>query len=160
MISDHFYAIKSKCHQSFVRTSIAFNGLSMKTKKAIILLFGISVSVISGMLIMQALQPQESILWFEPERVTVPYDVFMKEDGAISENHLIPVGKMKGEIDGEFESFYVAVDSKGSIFINRDIEYSENAYEKSKDWKQISRERLEEYEKDLHFIPIRKGVRR
>jgi hypothetical protein len=85
----------------------------------------------------------------------------MNRDEGISESQLVPVGKMKGEIDGEFESFYVAVDNKGAIYINRDIEYSERAYDKSDDWKQISREKLAEYERDLHFIPLRsRGIKR
>lgn len=113
------------------------------------------------MLIMQALNGQETQIDFKPERIAMPYDIFKKEEAALSENQLIPVGKMKGEIDGDFESFYVAVDNKGSIYINRAIEYSENAYDKTDDWKQITREKLMEYEKELHFMPSRsKGVKR
>lgn len=91
----------------------------------------------------------------------MPYDIFMDRKESITESQLTPVGKMKGEIDGEFESFYVAVDREGGIFINRDIEYSERAFDKSNDWKQISREKLAEYEKQLNFLPSRsKGIKR
>lgn len=98
---------------------------------------------------------------FKPDRMAMPYDIFMEEQKATTEDQLTPVGKMKGEIDGEFESFYVAVDNQGAVYINRDIEYSERAYDKTDDWKQISKEKLMEYERDLHFIPSQsKGVRR
>lgn len=143
------------------RVNNEFNSLPVNRKKAVVLTFGIVISGISVLLINQALHPQENKGEFQPDRISVPHDIYMKDEITVSEDQLIPVGKMKGEIDGEFESFYVAVDSKGSIFINRDIEYSEKAYDKSESWKQITKEKLNEYEKDLHFIPARsKGIRR
>ena len=127
----------------------------------IVIAFGICTMGISAMLVIQALRNQETQIDFKPERIAMPYDIFKKEGAAVSDNQLIPVGKMKGEIDGDFDSFYVAVDNKGSIYINREIEYSESAYDKTDDWKQISREKLTEYERELHFIPSRsRGVRR
>jgi hypothetical protein len=73
---------------------------------------------------------------------------------------LNPVGKMKGEIDGEFESFYIAVDQEGQLFINRDPEHSEDRYKKSNGWRPITRQQLEAYEGDLRFFPSqRKGLR-
>lgn len=138
-----------------------FNRLAQKKKRVIVIAFGVCITGISAMLIIQALNSQETQIDFKPERIAMPYDIFKKEEAAVSGNQLIPVGKMKGEIDGDFESFYVAVDNKGSIYINREIEYSESAYDKTDDWKQISREKLMEYEKELHFIPTRsRGVRR
>jgi hypothetical protein len=138
-----------------------FNAMPAKRKKLAILSFGICTSAISVMLIIQALHSQEEHKHFKPERISMPYDIFMKEEQGVLENQLVPVGKMKGEIDGEFESFYVAVDNQGQIYINRDIEYTEKAYEKTEDWKQISREKLGEYERELHFIPNRsRGIKR
>ena len=73
---------------------------------------------------------------------------------------LTPVGKMKGEINGEFESFYIAVDREGQLFINHDPEYSEDRYKKSNGWKPITRQQLEAYETNLHFFPSqKKGLR-
>lgn len=73
---------------------------------------------------------------------------------------LNPVGKMKGEINGKFESFYIAVDQEGELFINHDPEYSEDRYKKSNGWKPITRQQLETYERDLRFFPSqRKGLR-
>ncbi len=69
---------------------------------------------------------------------------------------LMTVGKMKGELNGEFEMFYLAVDGEGQLFKNHNLRYGEKAYEKSEDWKPISRKQLAEYEKYLHFIPSRK----
>jgi hypothetical protein len=133
--------------------NLFFNRQSTTRKRAMVLLFGIGVTVISVALISKALKNQENSIDSKPDRVVMPYDIFMQEERIISKNQLTPVGKMKGEIDGEFESFYVAVDSEGAIYINRDIEYSANAYDKTDGWKQISKEKLMEYDRDLHFIP-------
>jgi hypothetical protein len=139
----------------------SFNGLSKTRKQSIIVMFGICVTVVCAMLVVKAVQNEKSIVHFKPDRVAMPYDIFMEDERSVSENQLTPVGKMKGEIDGEFESFYVAVDREGSIYINRDIEYSEHAYDKTDDWKQISKEKLMEYQRDLHLIPSRsKGMRK
>ena len=63
---------------------------------------------------------------------------------------------MKGEIDGDFEAFYLAVDKDGQVYLNRDPDYSENRYEKSRGWELVTREQLAVYEKELHFIPLQK----
>lgn len=67
---------------------------------------------------------------------------------------LIPLGKMKGEIDGEFDSFYVAVDKDARIFINRNMNYGDSAYKKSENWNEITIDILKDYERSLHFIPL------
>jgi hypothetical protein len=133
----------------------AFNQLPSTRKKASILVFGLCITAISAILVIGAVRDDSKHILFTPERIAMPYDIFMKDETSVTESQLTPIGKMKGEIDGEFESFYVAVDNAGAIYINRDIEYSERAYDKTDDWKQISREKLTEYEKDLHFIPSR-----
>ena len=136
-----------------------FNCLSKRKQQFVVLAFGVLITIVCGLLIMSSkIYVNEP---FVPSRIVMPYDIFMNSEREVSESQLTPVGKMKGEIDGEFESFYVAVDSKGSIYINRDIEYSERAYEKTDAWMQISREKLMEYERELSFIPSQsKGVRR
>lgn len=139
----------------------AFNQLPNSRKKVSILVFALCVTAISAVLLVRAIRDHSNHVLFKPERIAMPYDIFMKDEASVTETQLTPVGKMKGEIDGEFESFYVAVDNAGAIYINRDIEYSERAYDKTDDWKQISREKLTEYEKDLHFIPSRsRGIGR
>jgi hypothetical protein len=70
-----------------------------------------------------------------------------------NEQLLTPIGKMKGEINKEFESFYLAVDKDGQIYMNRNPEYSEDRYDKSKGWELITQEQLAGYKKELHFIP-------
>ena len=139
----------------------AFNQLPSSRKKVSILVFALCVTAISVILVVRAIRDHSNHVLFKPERIAMPYDIFMKDEASVTETQLTPVGKMKGEIDGEFESFYVAVDNQGAVYINRDIEYSERAYEKTDDWKQISREKLMEYERELHFIPSQsKRVRR
>lgn len=66
---------------------------------------------------------------------------------------LKPVGKMKGEIDDEFESFYLAEDKDGQVYMNRNPEYAQHRYDKSKGWEVITQAQLGEYKKKLHFIP-------
>ncbi len=67
---------------------------------------------------------------------------------------------MKGEIEGEFESFHVAIDTEGQLFINRDPELSKDSLNKEKGWKPISRKQLKQYEKQLHVIPSPKKGRK
>lgn len=71
---------------------------------------------------------------------------------------LTPIGKMKGEIDGKFEAFYLAVDKQGELFINRNPPYSKNAFNKSTNWELITRQQLDEYDKHLHLFPARQNV--
>lgn len=74
-----------------------------------------------------------------------------------NEEKLTPIGKMKGELDGEFEAFYVAVDYTGQLFINHNPKFSKDSLLQSKGWEPITRQQLEVYEKQLHFIPQRKN---
>ena len=155
------HRIKANVQRLFNHLNSSFNGLPKDGKHLSILAFGICATGISATLVIQALRDQEKEIHFKPDRIAMPHDIFKDHEKSISDNQLIPVGKMKGEIDGKFESFYVAVDSEGSIYINRDIEYSARAYEKTEDWKQISREKLAEFDKHLHFIPsTSRGIKR
>jgi hypothetical protein len=70
---------------------------------------------------------------------------------------LIPIGKMKGEINGEYDSFYVAAGLDAQLFINRNISYIDSAYQRQNGWSPISRKELAEFEKHLHFLPLKKG---
>jgi len=69
---------------------------------------------------------------------------------------LTPLGKLKGEIDGEFEAFYLAMDADGQLYINRSPSYTKAAYKSADGWELITRNQLSKYEKQLHFIPARK----
>ena len=161
LIKDAFRKLDTVFHNRVDAVNETFNTLPKQRQKSAVIVFGICVTVISVSLILQASTNQKGKIGFKPDRIVMPYDIFMKDETEITEHQLTPVGKMKGEIDGEFESFYVAVDNTGAIYISRDIEYSERAYDKTDDWKQISREKLTEYEKDLHFIPSRsRGIGR
>ena len=156
-----FEQAKSTFSAKIELVNTTFNQLPSAWKKASILVFGLCITAISAILVIGAVRDDSNHILFTPEQIAMPYDIFMKDETSVTESQLTPVGKMKGEIDGEFESFYVAVDNAGAIYINRDIEYSERAYDKTDYWKQISREKLTEYEKDLHFIPSRsRGIGR
>ena len=85
--------------------------------------------------------------------ISIP-SIRQSNDETMKQEQLIPLGKMKGEVNGEFDSFYVAIDKSARIFINRDIDYGQNAFSKSKKWEEITREKLAEYERDLSFRPI------
>lgn len=138
-----------------------FNDLSKRRQQFSVLVFGATITIVCVILILYSKGCGSAGRSGMPDRIVMPYDIFMNSEREVWEDQLTPVGKMKGEIRGEFESFYVAVDSKGSIYINRDIEYSARAYEKTDAWMQISREKLMEYERELSFIPSHsRGVRR
>ena len=134
-----------------------FNTLSSKTKKASMIVFGISMAGICSILILQAIYGQANAT-LSIDEITLPNDIYMN---APDNQKLTPIGKMKGEMDGEFEAFHVAVDSEGQLFINRDPEFSKDSLNKSKGWEPITRQQLETYEKHLHFIPTqKKGLKR
>jgi hypothetical protein len=140
--------------------STQFNSLPKQMKKAMLLGFGMVMGGISLMLIIQALSNQENVKTISIQRLSIPKDIYMKEQRSILNEHLIPVGKFKGEMDGEFEAFYLAVDSEGKTFINRSPNFSDDPYDKSKGWEQTSKEDLERFQKQLHFFPARfKGMK-
>ena len=151
---------------SVVRTGVdkantLFNGLSRRRKKTTLLVFGSVMGGIGIMLIMQALGNQENDRRLSIESIRTPKDIYMKEQTeAISRDQLIPVGKLKGEMDGEFEAFYLAVDHEGRTYTNPWPGVSRGAYHKSNGWQEISRQELARYEKQLHFFPARsKGLK-
>ena len=134
-----------------------FNSLSTKIKRASLIAFGISMASICIILILQALYG-ETKTTIQVNKITLPNDIYMSKPGT---QRLTPLGKMKGEVNGEFEAFYVAVDPEGQLFINRDPEFSKDSLNKSKGWEPITRQQLEDYQKQLHFIPTqKKGLKR
>jgi len=138
-----------------------FNELTARAKKLILLSYGITVGSIVIAVIVQALSGAKESRTFTIDKITTPNDIHMNNQGKdLPEDQLIPVGKLKGEVNGEFEAFYLAVDKHGQTYVNRSLESSEDAYNKSKGWEPISRQQLETYEKQLHFIPARgKGLK-
>jgi hypothetical protein len=138
-----------------------FSRFSNQKQKICLLLFGAMVGGICVTLIARALYSRPSNDYISVDKIETPNNHFMqKENSTLSEEDLIPIGKMKGMIEGEFEAFYVAVDKDGKIFINHEIDYSPDAYKKSNGWQNIKREQLDEYSKELHFIPNRtKGLK-
>lgn len=140
------------------RANVLFNNCSSRTRKIIAIIFGLSMASICFALILKSLINEVNTpIQVSPiaKPLTIPMETIQD---AIQ---LIPLGKMKGEINGEFEAFYVALDKNGSIYINRSLGYRRDAYNKSNNWESITREQLEVYESQLHFLPISsKGLKR
>ena len=143
------------------KANALFNGLTARGKKAILLIFGSVMGGISIMLIMQALGNQENDGKLSIESISRPKDIYMKEETeTMSRDQLIPVGKLKGEMDGQFEAFYLAVDHEGRTYMNPWPGVSKEAYHRSNGWQEISRQELARYQKQLHFLPARsKGLK-
>lgn len=139
----------------------SFNDLTVRGKKLSVLIFSVMMSGVGVTLITQVLGNQETDRGLSVESMSIPIDIYMKNQAnTISENQLIPVGKLKGEIDGDFEAFYLAVDHEGKTFVNPWPGVSQDAYDKSNGWREISREELEKYQKHLHFLPVKtKGLK-
>jgi hypothetical protein len=136
-----------------------YNALPERGKKIVVLTFGSATAVLCLLLIMQSLYDNVGItLSIDP--ITKTKDAYMPDSTFQHQDALVPVGKLKGEYEGEFDAFYLAVDKEGSLFINRSLEYSPDAYRKENGWEPISRNELRKYEEQLHFIPHRKpGLR-
>lgn len=132
-----------------------FNRLPTQRKRIIVLGAGMTMAVACFLILFQSLFIQSDSP-IETESITVPNDIFMNAPN----QQLTPLGKMKGEIEGEFESFHVAIDTEGQLFINRDPELSKDSLNKEKGWKPISRKQLKQYEKQLHVIPSPKKGRK
>jgi hypothetical protein len=150
--------LKEKVKLKVDQLSIRFNSLPIRTKQVTVISFGMSVSMLCVVLMVKAIQTEitETI---SIDKITLPKDTFMNNTDSTIQ--LTPVGKFKGEINGEFEAFYVAVDNEGHVFINRNPSFGASRFVKSEDWQLISRKQLEDYRKQLHFIPHKaKGLKR
>jgi hypothetical protein len=135
----------------------AFNNLSITAKRISLMGMGALVAGVCVLLIFQALFSQKNTI-IKVDQLTLPQDIYMQQSDTTSLTH---IGKMKGEIDEKFESFHLAIDREGKIFINHDPEFSKDSMNKSKGWEPITRQQLKDYEEQLHFIPDRKkGLRR
>jgi hypothetical protein len=152
---------KSSVKKTIEAINRSFNSLPQNIKKIMLLLFGVAMGGISFMLIIQALSDQEKRTLISIQRIRIPKDIYMKDKHEIiTDEQLIPVGKFKGEMNGEFEAFYLAVDCDGKTYINHSPDFSKGAYEKSREWEKITRQELEEYQKQLYFFPARsKGLK-
>jgi len=134
-----------------------FNSLSITAKRISLRSMGAATAFVCTLLILQSLFSQKNTI-IKVDQLTLPKDIYMKLPDTTQLTH---VGKLKGEIHEKFESFHLAVDSDGNLFINHDPEFSKDSLNKSKGWEPITRQQLETYEKQLHFIPDRKkGLKR
>lgn len=127
-----------------------FNALSKPSQHKAVLLIAASLFALLTTLLVWG----ETVLSEKQIGVISIPSIRQSNDETMKQEQLIPLGKMKGEVNGEFDSFYVAIDKNARIFINRDIDYGPNAFSKSKKWVEITRAKLAEYERDLSFRPI------
>jgi len=137
----------------------AFNRRSPESKRVSLMIFG-TIAGLGALFLM--ISPFVSDPGRLPpiEGITKPTDIYQKNPMKHNEaQQLIPVGKMKGEMDGEFEAFYIALDAEGKIYINRDPSFGDDRFVKSSGWVTITNEEFRAYEKQLHFIRFKqKGL--
>ena len=135
-----------------------FNDFSLRTRKTALLFFGISMALCCVGLMYRAItSTSNNEISIDP--ITQPNDIYMTPSKDTT--RLSPVGKLKGEIDNQFEAFYVAKDKSGQHYINHNPSYGLDRYVLSKDWTAISDQQLETLKKELHFIPApQKGLKR
>jgi hypothetical protein len=143
-----FYALDNHAQSVADRLNNHFNRMSTGAKKGCVIAFGtlcafLCVCTSTGLLKLSSTS-------ITNDNITMPKSIQEEMKDGNSEK-LIPLGKMKGEHKGEFESFYVAIDKDARVFINRDIRYDSTAYSKSRDWKEITMAELKDYNKSLHF---------
>ncbi|HNP94387.1 MAG TPA: hypothetical protein PKJ63_02120 [Cyclobacteriaceae bacterium] len=132
------------------RLNIYFNSLSIQKQRATLLTIGLFMAAICLLALAEGINPKR-VESMEIDAITSPHTQKMKERDS---TELIPLGKMKGEINGEFTAFYVAMDRKGNFFKNDNPTYSKERWVISKDWEQLTYAEFMEYEKQLHFQPI------
>lgn len=140
--------VKRQCSLLSKRiTAVAIN-----TQRGCLLIFLLAASVLGVWLILDGIRGTHTSHHVSINSIETPKDIYMRE--AENKEGLIMVGKMKGEINGEFEAFYLAVNRHGEMFVNHDLSLNQEP-SKSPGWQSISRQQLEEYEKHLHFLPLK-----
>lgn len=133
--------------------SKSFGAMALKSQRGCVMVFAVLTGFVSMSLMVKGVLDEHSGSHIFVPQIKTPTDIYMKEGK--DDDQLIMVGKLKGEIDGEFEAFYLAVDRNGQIYANHNLTFSEQPLVKSSNWELISRKQLENYEKYLHFLPVR-----
>lgn len=150
-LAQHGRRIDLRLRKKVDKVNNFFNSLSPDRQRLALTIAGVLLAVISTTMVVTALRQQVDTDALE-QKIALPTDIGMKDKNAQPEL-LTPVGKMKGEMDGEFESFYLAIDPEGQVYLNRNPEYSRERYLKTEDWKPVTPMQLDAYGKQLHFIP-------
>ena len=151
-LAEHSRRIDLRLRQKIDKVNNFFNGLSPDRQRLALILAGVLLAGISTMMVFTALPQQINTDAIE-QKITLPTDMDMRDKNAKPAELLTPVGKMKGEMDGEFESFYLAIGPEGQVFLNRNPEYSRERYLKTEDWEPVTPMQLDAYGKQLQFIP-------
>src|SRR5687768_14055094 len=94
-----------------------FNRFSKRKQKLFLILFGVMIGCICVILIARALIGEPNNNHLSIDKIQTPNSQFMqRESTPLSEEDLVPIGKMKGMIEGEYEAFYVAIDKDGKVY--------------------------------------------
>lgn len=103
-------------------------------------------------------------LWLGWTKKLSQTDAFQRIDDLVSKfklrgpektlETLSPVGKFKGEIEGEFTAFYVGVDTAGNLWQNHNgPSASKDAWVVKEGWRQIELTELQNLKDELGFLP-------
>lgn len=128
-----------------------FNKMSLPAQRLTMLSIGLLMAAVCLLALADGINPSQ-VNPIVTDSILRPNIQPMEKQQDTTE--LIPLGKLKGEINGEFTAFYVAMDRKGNFFKNESPSYSKDRWIKSDNWKQLSYREFKEYEKQLHFLPI------
>lgn len=142
-----------KLHSGVTMLNNAFNGLSMQAKKTTLLTTGTCIAAFCLLSLRQGFMPSNdtSIKFESMTKPLTQQPMQTKPDTT----ELIPLGKMKGEVNGKFEAFYVAMDRRGNFFKNENPAYSNERWKMSPDWKPLSYNQFMQYDKQLQFLPLK-----
>ena len=141
--------IKTFC----LTVSRKFGAMALRSQKGCVLSFAVLTGILGSTLILKGVSNEDTVNHVSLSQIKTPTDIYMKEKQ--DSDHLIIVGKLKGEVNGEFEAFYLAVDRNGQLYANHNLAFSEQPSVKSSSWEMISRKQLDYYEKTLHFLPVK-----
>jgi hypothetical protein len=129
----------------------AFTKMPVRSQSMILLSIGLLTATICALSISEGFSPRKPTT-IAIDSITHPLMQPMEKKQDTTA--LIPLGKMKGEINGQFTAFYVAMDGKGNFFRNENPTYAKDRWIKSDNWKHLSYQEFMNYEKQLYFLPI------
>lgn len=155
--------LREKVQQHIQRINVRFNTMSPRKRKKVLVVSALVVfSIYLSISVVSFFRSVHPVIFID--QIRIPKLDPMNWYGKPSPDKLIPLGKLKGEIDGEFEAFYLAFSKDGNFFINRQPERTPGAglkidYDPAKGWEEITKEKLDGYLRQLHFIPSgKKGL--
>jgi hypothetical protein len=123
-----------------------FNKRSLKGKRAVVILFGLITASLCSVLVIDSIYGEVGN-GLPADRITLPYDIYLNTLSDTSKLTLI--GKIKNETNGRVDSFYLAIDHAGTLFISRDSVALENMHTRSDRWQPTTPQELGPFEIQL-----------